>query len=85
MVYSESLPPKERDVSKWLSLLSLVVIAAIAASAQDAQRFETFGGYSLTHDASFNAASTNGWDTSTTIFLKRWLGFTTDLRTLRLG
>ena len=72
-------------MSKWISLLSLVVIAAIAASAQDAQRFETFGGYSLTHDASFNAASTNGWDTSTTIFLKRWLGFTTDLRTLRLG
>jgi opacity protein-like surface antigen len=66
-------------VSKWISLLSLVVIAVIAASAQDAQRFETFGGYSLTHDPSFLAATTNGWDTSTTILLKRWLGFTTDL------
>jgi opacity protein-like surface antigen len=78
VVYSESLP-QERDVGKWIALLSVVVVAAIAASAQDAQRFETFGGYSLTHDASFLAASTNGWDTSTTIFLKRWLGFTTDL------
>jgi hypothetical protein len=52
---------------------------ATAASAQNAQRFETFGGYSLTHDASFLAPSTNGWDTSTTIFLNHWLGFTTDL------
>jgi opacity protein-like surface antigen len=71
--------PKERDVSKWISLLSVVVLSAVAVSAQDAQRFETFGGYSLTHDASFLAATTNGWDTSTTIFLKRWLGFTTDV------
>ena len=66
-------------MSKRIVLLFVVAISAIAASAQDAQRFETFGGYSLTHDASFLAATTNGWDTSTTVFLKRWLGFTTDL------
>ena len=66
-------------MSKWIFLLSVVLVSAIAVSAQDAQRFETFGGYSLTHDASFIAATTNGWDTSTTVFLKRWLGFTTDI------
>lgn len=66
-------------MSKRITLLSFVVIAAIAVCAQDAQRFETFGGYSLTHDGSFSAAATNGWDTSTTIFMNRWLGFTTDL------
>jgi len=66
-------------MSKCISLLLVVLFSTIAVSAQDAQRFETFGGYSLTHDASYLAASTNGWDTSTTVFLKRWLGFTTDV------
>ena len=66
-------------MSKWIVLSLVVLTSAIAVSAQDAQRFETFGGYSLTHDTSFLAATTNGWDTSTTVFLKRWLGFTTDI------
>jgi hypothetical protein len=65
-------------VTKRIALLSVVVISAIVASAQQTQRFETFGGYSLTNDGSFFVASTNGWDTSTTVFLNRWLGFTTD-------
>ena len=61
-----------------ISLLSILFALTVAASAQDVQRFETFGGYSLTHDTSYIATSTNGWDTNTTVFLKRWLGFTTD-------
>jgi hypothetical protein len=58
----------------------VVAILAIAAAAQNTQRFETFGGYSLTHDSSFFEPGTNysGWDTSTTVFFNRWLGFTSD-------
>jgi len=65
---------------KWISLLFVVVTLAMASVAQDTQRVETFGGYSLSHDSSFVWGSTNfsGWDTSTTVFLNRWLGFTSD-------
>lgn len=61
-------------------LFVVVTLVASAAAAQDIQRFETFGGYSLTHDSSFFQPGTNysGWDTSTTIFFNRWLGFTGD-------
>ncbi|MGA2904247.1 MAG: hypothetical protein ABSD98_10475 [Candidatus Korobacteraceae bacterium] len=65
---------------KRISLLFVVVALAMAAAAQDTQRVETFGGYSLSHDSSFLLGSSNfsGWDTSTTVFLNRWLGFTSD-------
>jgi len=68
------------DCRKPLSLLFLVLILMITAAAQDTQRFETFAGYSFTHDSSFVEPGTNysGWDTSTTVFLKRWLGITSD-------
>ena len=63
-----------------LSLFTVLTAAVIAATAQDTQRFETFGGYSLTHDASYFQPGTtySGWDTSTTVFFNRWLGFTSD-------
>jgi hypothetical protein len=65
---------------KRISLLFAVLTLAITAAAQDTQRVETFGGYSLSHDSSFLLGSSNfsGWDTSTTVFLNRWLGFTSD-------
>jgi len=68
------------DAIARVSLLFVVSILAITAVAQDTQRFETFAGYSLTHDSSFYEPGTNysGWDTSTTVFFKRWLGFTSD-------
>lgn len=64
-----------------LGFLLVVCIAFIAsAAAQDAQRFETFGGYSLTHSNAYfpQGSSLSGWDTSTTIFLNRWFGITSD-------
>ena len=56
----------------FLSLASLAL--ANVATAQDAQRFETFGGYSMVSQQ----VSSSGWDTSTTVFLKRWFGVTSD-------
>ncbi|HUI84526.1 MAG TPA: hypothetical protein VL240_09895 [Candidatus Binatia bacterium] len=52
----------------------------IAVAAQDTQRFETFGGYSFTHGSAFlpSGSNSSGWDTSTTVFLKRWFGITSD-------
>jgi|SRR5579863_302421 len=64
-----------------LGFLLVVSIAFMgSAVAQDAQRFETFGGYSLTHSNAFfpQASNLNGWDTSTTLFLKHWFGITSD-------
>ena len=48
-------------------LFVILVLAAVAVAAQDTQRFETFAGFSLTHDSSFAEPGTNysGWDTST--------------------
>jgi hypothetical protein len=68
------------DSCKRTCLLFVVITLAMAAAAQDTQRVETFGGYSLSHDGSFLWGSSNfsGWDTSTTVFLNRWLGFTSD-------
>lgn len=65
---------------KWMWLLLLVIAVALSAAAQETQRFETFGGYSLSHDGLFlpYGSNFNGWDTSTTVFLNRWLGFTSD-------
>lgn len=68
-----------------LGLLLLVSVAVLAsAAAQDTQRFETFGGYSLLHDnhmlpyVSGGASSFNGWTSSNTVFLNRWLGVTSE-------
>lgn len=65
---------------KWISLLFVAFTLITAASAQETQRFEASGGYSLTHDDSFFPQGSNfsGWDASTTVFLNRWLGFTSD-------
>jgi hypothetical protein len=61
-------------------LLSVPFLLLALATAQDTQRVEVFGGYSLLHDHSLvpYAANFSGWDTSTTIFLNRWLGATAD-------
>jgi len=61
-----------------VSLFALTLIAS--AAAQDAQRVETFGGYSFTNNNVFlpGGATASGWDTSTTVFLKRWFGITSD-------
>lgn len=65
---------------KWALLLFVPFVLAVSAAAQDAQRVETFGGYSFTHGTLFVPSGTtaSGWDTSTTISLKRWFGITTD-------
>lgn len=61
----------------FLSLIPFILLAA--ATAQDAQRIETFGGYSLTNNNVFLLGTTaSAWDTSTTVFLKRWFGITSD-------
>lgn len=61
-------------------LLSLLFVLSIAAATQDAQRFETFAGYSLSDGNFYVPGGTNfsGWDTSTTVFFKRWFGITSD-------
>jgi hypothetical protein len=64
-----------------LGILLVVTAALVApAMAQDAQRFETFGGYSFTSGNAYVPSGTNfsGWDTSTTVFLNRWFGITSD-------
>lgn len=65
---------------KPFTLLFVVLTLAMTAAAQDTQRFETFAGYSFTHDSSFAEPGTNysGWDTSTTVFFNRWIGFASD-------
>lgn len=66
----------------WKRILVSLVLSTlpVAAAGQETQRFESFGGYSLTHDSSFFPQGSNfsGWDTSMTIFMNRWLGFTSD-------
>ena len=61
-----------------VSLFALTLIPY--AAAQDARRFETFGGYSFTNTNVYlpSGTSSSGWDTSTTVFLKRWFGITSD-------
>jgi len=61
-------------------LLVVSMACLVSAAAQDAQRFETFGGFSLTHSNAYLPQGSNlsGWDTSTTVFLKRWFGITSD-------
>ena len=61
-------------------LLVVISVFIASAAAQDAQRFETFGGYSFTHSNAFFTQGSNlsGWDTTTTVFLKRWFGVTSD-------
>ncbi len=68
------------DWCKRVLLLAVPFALLVAAAAQDAQRFETFGGYSFTHGNAYVPSDTNfsGWDTSTTVFLKRWFGVTSD-------
>jgi hypothetical protein len=73
------------DCRKLLSLLFLVFALTITAAAQDARRFETFGGYSFSYESQLShpanilpSSSFSGWDTSTTVFLNRWFGFTSD-------
>jgi hypothetical protein len=60
-------------------LLALVSLG-ITSPAQDTQRFEAFGGYSFTHNSTLLDPTNNfsGWDTSSTVFLNRWLGLTAD-------
>jgi opacity protein-like surface antigen len=68
------------DTCKRLFVLTTILTLTVAAAGQETQRFESFGGYSLTHDQSFFPQATNfsGWDTSMTVFVNRWLGFTSD-------
>lgn len=62
-------------------LLLVAVSLSITSPAQDTQRFEAFGGYSFSHNSTLLDATNNfsGWDTSSTVFLNRWLGLTADL------
>src|SRR5579863_4701465 len=65
---------------KRVLLLSIPFVLSIAAAAQDAQRFETFAGYSFSNGSFYVPGGTNfsGWDTSTTVFFRRWFGITSD-------
>jgi opacity protein-like surface antigen len=63
------------------SLLLVVVTLLIASPAQDTQRFEAFGGYSFTYKSPISDGdhiNFNGWNTSSTVFVNRWLGLTAD-------
>jgi opacity protein-like surface antigen len=61
-----------------LLIVSIMLVAS--AAAQDAQRFETFAGYSFNNGNFYlpGGANLSGWDSSTTVFLKRWIGITSD-------
>ena len=64
--------------------LLLIVLSSLAlmgaVMAQETQRVETFGGYSFVDDHSILPRSNtfSGWDTSSTVFLNRWFGLTSD-------
>jgi hypothetical protein len=69
-----------RKLYGYACLLLIVSTLQITSPAQDTQRFEAFGGYSFTHDSvplDLNS-NFNGWDSSSTVFLNRWLGLTAD-------
>lgn len=62
-------------------LLFVVMSLLIPSAAQDTQRFEAFGGYSFAYHTSFpipNSYALNGWNSSSTVFVNRWLGLTAD-------
>ncbi len=62
-------------------LLFVVMSLLLPSVAQDAQRFEAFGGYSFSSRNSFptpNNYTLNGWNSSSTVFVNRWLGLTAD-------
>jgi opacity protein-like surface antigen len=60
--------------------LLVVLSFGIASPAQDTQRFEAFGGYSFSHNTFpiFTKSNFNGWNSSSTVFVNRWLGLTAD-------
>lgn len=61
-------------------LLLLTLSFKITSPAQDTQRFEAFGGYSFSYNSFpiYNRSDFNGWNSSSTVFVNRWLGLTAD-------
>ncbi len=69
-----------RKLLGFACLLLLTLSFKIKSPAQDTQRLEAFGGYSFSYNSFplYTKTNFNGWNTSSTVFVNRWLGLTAD-------
>jgi hypothetical protein len=69
---------QEQNMRNLILISLLCVLCTLPATSQDTPRVEVFGGYSLLHDGNASPTNFQGWDASSTAYVNRWFGITSD-------
>lgn len=69
---------RNKSMRKLLLITLLCLLCTLSAISQDTPRVEVFGGYSLLHDGNVAPTNFQGWNASSTAYVNRWFGITSD-------